>query len=416
MFGESGVDFCVSGWLSACAMRTLDHLPRPGYFGEFGGRYVPETLMPPLQEVEEAVKKILPSREYRETLRGLLEEYCGRETPITHCKRLSQELGFDLYLKREDLLHTGAHKINNALGQALLAHMMGKTHVIAETGAGQHGVATATAAAKFGLRCTVFMGAKDVERQAPNVQRMKLLGAKVVPVKSGSCTLKDAINDALRYWISHQGDTLYVFGTAAGPHPFPTLVRELQRVIGDEARAQMLARTGRLPDYVVACVGGGSNAIGMLHPFVQDEEVRLVGVEAGGSGEPGCENSAAINLGRPGVLHGARMMILQNDDGQIDESSSISAGLDYPGVGPEHVHLSKIGRVHYGVAYDHEALEAFQRLSRAEGIIPALESSHALAWVFKQAAHIPAGSQVLVNLSGRGDKDLAHALQYIHLD
>lgn len=416
MFGESGVDFCVSGWLSACAMRTLDHLPRPGYFGEFGGRYVPETLMPPLQEVEEAVKKILPSREYRETLRGLLEEYCGRETPITHCKRLSQELGFDLYLKREDLLHTGAHKINNALGQALLAHMMGKTHVIAETGAGQHGVATATAAAKFGLRCTVFMGAKDVERQAPNVQRMKLLGAKVVPVKSGSCTLKDAINDALRYWISHQGDTLYVFGTAAGPHPFPTLVRELQRVIGDEARAQMLARTGRLPDYVVACVGGGSNAIGMLHPFVQDEEVRLVGVEAGGSGEPGCENSAAINLGRPGVLHGARMMILQNDDGQIDESSSISAGLDYPGVGPEHVHLSKIGRVHYGIAYDHEALEAFQRLSRAEGIIPALESSHALAWVFKQAAHIPAGSQVLVNLSGRGDKDLAHALQYIHLD
>ena len=397
-------------------MKTLPHMLRPGYFGEFGGRYVPETLMPPLLEVEEAVRTILPSREYRERLGRLLEEYCGRETPITHCDRLSQELGFDLYLKREDLLHTGAHKINNALGQTLLAHMMGKTHVIAETGAGQHGVATATAAAKFGLRCTVFMGAKDVERQAPNVQRMKLLGANVVAVKSGSCTLKDAINDALRYWISHQEDTLYVFGTAAGPHPFPTLVRELQKVIGTEARAQMLARIGRLPDYVVACVGGGSNAIGMLHPFVEDEGVKLVGVEAGGTGEPNCENSAAINLGRPGVLHGSRMMILQDADGQIDESSSISAGLDYPGVGPEHVHLHQIGRVHYGVAYDSEALAAFKRLSRAEGIIPALESSHALAWVFKHAADIPAGSQVLVNLSGRGDKDLAHALRHITLD
>lgn len=397
-------------------MKTLPHMSRPGYFGEFGGRYVPETLMPPLQEVEEAMQRILPSREYQEKLRELLVDYCGRETPITHCDRLSHELGFDLYLKREDLLHTGAHKINNALGQALLAHMMGKTHVIAETGAGQHGVATATAAAKFGMRCTVFMGAKDVERQAPNVQRMKLLGARVVPVKNGSCTLKDAINDALRYWISHQEDTLYVFGTAAGPHPFPTLVRELQKVIGTEARAQMLERLGRLPDYVVACVGGGSNAIGMLHPFVGDASVKLVGVEAGGTGEPGCENSAAINLGRPGVLHGARMMILQSDDGQIDESSSISAGLDYPGVGPEHVHLHQIGRVHYGVAYDHEALQAFRRLARAEGIIPALESSHALAWVFGHADEIPAGSQVLVNLSGRGDKDLAHVLQHIHLD
>ena len=398
-------------------MKTpLAHLTRPGYFGDFGGRYVPETLMPPLLEVEEAVKTILPSAAYRDRLKELLAEYCGRETPVTLCERLSAELGFNLYLKREDLLHTGAHKINNALGQALLAHMMGKTHVIAETGAGQHGVATATAAAKFGMRCTVFMGAKDVERQAPNVQRMKLLGAKVVAVESGSRTLKDAINDALRYWISHQGDTLYIFGTAAGPHPFPTLVRELQRVIGDEARAQMLARTGRLPDYVVACVGGGSNAIGMLHPFVEDAAVKLVGVEAGGSGEPGCENSAAINLGRPGVLHGARMMILQDADGQIDESSSISAGLDYPGVGPEHVHLHETGRVHYGIAYDSEALAAFRRLARAEGIIPALESSHALAWVFTHAAEIPAGSNVLVNLSGRGDKDLAHALQYINLD
>lgn len=397
-------------------MKTLSQLTRPGYFGQFGGRYVPETLMPPLLELEEAIGRIMPTEEFRNTLSGLLHDYCGRETPVTFCERLSAELGFNLYLKREDLLHTGAHKINNALGQALLAKMMGKTHVIAETGAGQHGVATATAAAKFGLKCKVFMGAKDVERQAPNVQRMKLLGTEVVAVQNGSCTLKDAINEALRYWISHQQDTLYVFGTAAGPHPFPTLVRNLQKVIGTEARAQMLARTGRLPDYVVACVGGGSNAIGMLYPFTEDEGVKLVGVEAGGTGEPGCENSAAINLGRPGVLHGELTMLLQDKDGQIDESSSVSAGLDYPGVGPEHVYLHSIGRAHYGIAYDAEALAAFKRLSRAEGIIPALESSHALAWVFSHASEIPAGSNVLVNLSGRGDKDLAHALQYISLD
>lgn len=397
-------------------MNTLENTSRPGYFGPYGGRYVPETLMPPLLELEEAIERIMPTPEYQDTLRKLLCEYCGRETPVTYCDNLSRELGFNLYLKREDLLHTGAHKINNAIGQALLAKMMGKTHVIAETGAGQHGVATATAAAKFGLDCTVFMGAKDVERQAPNVQRMRLLGTKVVAVENGSCTLKDAINEALRYWISHQQDTLYVFGTAAGPHPFPTLVRNLQKVIGTEARAQMLARTGRLPDYVVACVGGGSNAIGMLYPFVGDEGVKLIGVEAGGTGEPGCENSAAINLGRPGVLHGELTMLLQNADGQIDESSSISAGLDYPGVGPEHVYLHSIGRAHYGIAYDHEALAAFKRLSRAEGIIPALESSHALAWVFSHAAEIPAGSNVIVNLSGRGDKDLAHALHHINLD
>ncbi|MGN0836021.1 MAG: tryptophan synthase subunit beta [Akkermansia sp.] len=397
-------------------MQTLDHLTRPGYFGAYGGRYVPEILMPPLTELEEAIADIMPSAAFRERYEELLHDYCGRETPLTLCDNLSRELGFELYLKREDLLHTGAHKINNAIGQALLAKMMGKTHVIAETGAGQHGVATATAAAKFGLRCTVFMGAKDVERQAPNVQRMKLMGATVVPVRNGSCTLKDAINEALRYWISHQHDTLYVFGTAAGPHPFPTLVRELQKVIGTEARRQMLDRTGQLPDYVVAAVGGGSNAIGMLYPFVPDSAVKLIGVEAGGTGEPGCENSAAINLGRPGILHGEYTMLLQDADGQIEESSSISAGLDYPGVGPEHVYLHSIGRVHYGVAYDREALEAFERLSRSEGIIPALESSHALAWVFSHAAEIPAGSRVLVNLSGRGDKDLAHALHYITLD
>ena len=397
-------------------MQSLNHLTRPGYFGAYGGRYVPEILMPPLTELEAAIADIMPSAVFRKRYEELLHDYCGRETPLTRCDNLSRELGFELYLKREDLLHTGAHKINNAIGQALLAKLMGKTHVIAETGAGQHGVATATAAAKFGLRCTVFMGAKDVERQAPNVQRMKLMGATVVPVRNGSCTLKDAINEALRYWISHQHDTLYVFGTAAGPHPFPTLVRELQKVIGTEARQQMLDHTGQLPDYVVAAVGGGSNAIGMLYPFVPDSAVKLIGVEAGGTGEPGCENSAAINLGRPGILHGEYTMLLQDDDGQIEESSSISAGLDYPGVGPEHVYLHSIGRVHYGIAYDREALEAFQRLSRSEGIIPALESSHALAWVFSHAADIPAGSRVLVNLSGRGDKDLAHALHYITLD
>lgn len=397
-------------------MNMLKNVTRPGYFGEYGGRYIPETLMPPLLELEEAIDRLMPTSEYQNALHGLLAEYCGRETPVTYCGNLSRELGFGLYLKREDLLHTGAHKINNAIGQALLAKMMGKTHVIAETGAGQHGVATATAAAKFGLGCTVFMGAKDVGRQAPNVQRMKLLGATVVPVQNGSCTLKDAINEALRHWISHQDSTLYVFGTAAGPHPFPTLVRNLQKVIGEEARAQMLARTGRLPDYVVACVGGGSNAIGMLYPFVNDAGVKLIGVEAGGTGEPGCEHSAAINLGTPGVLHGELTMLLQDKNGQIEESSSVSAGLDYPGVGPEHAYLHSIGRAHYGIAYDREALDAFQRLSRAEGIIPALESSHALAWVFSHAAEIPAGSNVIVNLSGRGDKDLAHALQYINLD
>lgn len=397
-------------------MKTLEHTPRPGYFGPYGGRYVPETLMPPLLELEIAYEGIMNSPQYRETLDELLRDYCGRRTPITLCDNLSRELGFRLFLKREDLLHTGAHKINNAIGQTLLAKMMGKTHVIAETGAGQHGVATATAAAKFGLRCTVFMGAKDAERQAPNVQRMKLLGARVIAVQNGSCTLKDAINEALRYWISHQHDTLYVFGTAAGPHPFPTIVRNLQSVIGRESIEQMKQQTGKLPDYVVACVGGGSNAIGMLHPFVPYDHVKLIGVEAGGTGEPGCEHSAAINLGKPGVLHGELTYLLQDEDGQILESSSISAGLDYPGVGPEHVYLHSIGRVHYGIAYDAEALSAFTRLSRTEGIIPALESSHALAWVFKHAADIPAGSDVLVNLSGRGDKDLAHALHYIPLD
>lgn len=397
-------------------MKTLDNMPRPGYFGKFGGRYVAEVLLPPLLELEKAVEEILPSAAFQSTYQDLLHNYCGRETPLTLCENLSRELGFDLYLKREDLLHTGAHKINNAIGQALLAKMMGKKRIIAETGAGQHGVATATAAAKFGLECVIFMGAKDIERQAPNVQRMKLLGATVQPVSYGTGTLKAAINQALRHWITCAEDTLYVFGTAAGPHPFPLLVRDLQKVIGTEARRQMIERTGQLPDYAVAAVGGGSNAIGLLYPFIGDEQVKLIGVEAGGTGAPDCMNSCAINYGRPGVVHGEHTFILQDENGQIDDSSSISAGLDYPGVGPEHAYLHDIGRAHYGIAYDQQALDAFQRLSRSEGIIPALESSHALAWVFNHADEIPAGSKVLVNLSGRGDKDLDHALQFINLD
>ncbi|WP_300925534.1 tryptophan synthase subunit beta, partial [uncultured Desulfovibrio sp.] len=312
----------------------------------------------------------------------------------------------DLWLKREDLLHTGAHKINNTLGQALLARRMGKRALIAETGAGQHGVATAAAAARLGLDCTVYMGAEDVERQSANVRRMRLLGAEVHAVESGSRTLKDAINAALREWIARQEDTHYCFGTAAGPHPFPLLVREFQSVIGRETRAQMLGHAGRLPSAVVACVGGGSNAIGMFHPFVADAGVRLVGVEAGGSGEPGCLNCASINRGRPGVLHGSRSLLLQTEDGQIEPSGSISAGLDYPGVGPEHAFLRQTGRARYDIITDAEALDALGRLCRAEGILPALESSHALAWVFAHAGEFAPGDQVVVNLSGRGDKDM----------
>lgn len=376
------------------------------YFGKFGGQFVPESLMPLLRELEEAMQSIMTSDAYKNTLADLLKNYAGRETPLTFCPNLSEKLGFRLWLKREDLLHTGAHKINNALGQALLAKMMGKKHLIAETGAGQHGVATATAAARLNMSCTIFMGAEDVERQSMNVMRMKLLGADIHPVESGSRTLKDAINETLRYWISHQENSMYCFGTAAGPHPFPTLVKQLQSVIGREARAQILERAGKLPDIVVACVGGGSNAIGMLAPFVDDESVKLVGVEAGGTGEPGCYNSAPINLGKPGVLHGHLTMLLQTEDGQIQPSHSVSAGLDYPGVGPEHAHLAETGRAHYGLVCDASALNAFKTLCLEEGIIPALESSHALAWVLDHAGEIPAGNDVIVNLSGRGDKDL----------
>lgn len=386
---------------------------KKGYFGEFGGCFVPELLMPPLRELEDAMQTIMPSPAFRDELDDLLRNFAGRETPLTYCPTLSERLGFSLWLKREDLLHTGAHKVNNTLGQALLAKHMGKTALVAETGAGQHGVATAAAAARLGLECLIFMGAEDVDRQSSNVRRMKLLGAEVRPVQSGTRTLKDAINEALRYWIAAQETTHYCFGTAAGPHPFPTLVRDLQSVIGRETRAQMLEKTGELPDVVVAAVGGGSNAIGMFHPFVEDASVRIVGVEAAGTGEPGCYNSAPLNLGTPGVLHGQYTMLLQTGDGQIEPSHSVSAGLDYPGVGPEHAYLHATGRVRYGLANDAEALNAFQTLCHTEGILPALESSHALAWVLEHPGELPQGGNVVVNLSGRGDKDMDIVEKYL---
>ena len=379
---------------------------KKGYYGEFGGQFVPELLMPPLLELEEAMRTIVPSASFQSELKALLADYVGRPSPLYRCPNLSQELGFDLWLKREDLNHTGAHKINNTMGQGLLTKYMGKKVLLAETGAGQHGVATATAAAMLGLDCIVYMGAEDVVRQSHNVRRMKLLGAEVVPIESGTKTLKDAINAALRYWIAEQNTTHYCFGTAAGPHPFPLLVREFQAIISLEARAQCLDKMGRLPDYVVACVGGGSNAIGMFHHFVPDASVKLIGVEAGGTGEPGCYHSAPISLGTPGVLHGMRTMLLQTTEGQIQPSHSVSAGLDYPGVGPEHAALGASGRVRYDVAVDSQALAAFEALCRREGIIPALESCHAVAWALNPASDIPKGSQVVVCLSGRGDKDL----------
>lgn len=377
-----------------------------GYFGVFGGAFVPELLVPSLRELEQAMNEIMPQETFRRELHLLLCEYAGRQTPLTFCPTLSEKLGIRLWLKREDLLHTGAHKINNTLGQALLAKYMGKTALVAETGAGQHGVATAAAAARLGMECAIYMGAEDVERQQSNVRRMRLLGAKVIPVESGTRTLKDAINEALRYWIAAQTTTHYCFGTAAGPHPFPTLVRDLQSVIGREVRAQMLERTGHLPHAVVACVGGGSNAIGLFYPLLEEQSIRIIGVEAAGTGEPGCYNSAPLNLGSPGVLHGNRTMLLQNADGQILPSHSISAGLDYPGVGPEHAYLHATGRVTYGMATDKQALNAFRTLCRTEGILPALESSHALAWVLEHTDAFPANADVVVNLSGRGDKDM----------
>jgi tryptophan synthase beta chain len=385
-----------------------------GYFGEYGGRFVPELLMPPLLELEKAFDEIVPGAEFRKQFADILRDYVGRPSALFRCPNLSAELGFDLWLKREDLNHSGAHKINNTVGQALLAKHMGKSVIMAETGAGQHGVATATAAALLNLECIVFMGSTDVARQEHNVKRMRLLGAEVVPVESGTKTLKDAINAALRYWIAHQGDTHYCMGTAAGAHPFPVMVREFQAIISREAKVQFQERIGRLPDYVVACVGGGSNAIGMFHEFVPHREVRLIGVEAAGAGLPGCTNSAPLSLGNPGVLHGMMSLLLQTADGQILPSHSIAPGLDYPSVGPEHAHLKKTGRATYVMVNDTRAQEAFLTLTRKEGIIPALESSHALAWVLGNGQTIAKGSQVCVCLSGRGDKDMGIIEEYLN--
>ncbi len=378
-----------------------------GHFGGFGGRYVSETLMPALLELETAYSRIRRDPGFKRELREMLSEYVGRPTPLTHASRLSDELGgAQIWLKREDLCHTGAHKINNTLGQILIANRMGKKRIIAETGAGQHGVASATAAAKFGLECEVFMGAEDVRRQALNVFRMKLLGAKVRVVESGSKTLKDAMNEALRDWISNVESTYYLIGSAAGPHPYPMLVRDLQSVIGREARAQMRKRTGRDPDAVIACVGGGSNAIGIFHPFLEVPGVRLVGVEAAGHGVPTGSHAATLSAGTCGILHGARSYLLQDELGQVREAHSISAGLDYPGVGPEHSWLRESGLATYETATDDEALEALDRLSRTEGIIPALETAHAIACAIRLAPTMPRSAILLVNLSGRGDKDM----------
>jgi tryptophan synthase beta chain len=377
-------------------------------FGRYGGRYVPETLMPALSGLEQAWLDAREDPGFRAELDDLLATYVGRPTPLYHAQRLSERVGGEVFLKREDLLHTGAHKINNALGQALLAKRMGKRRVIAETGAGQHGVATATACALLGQECVVYMGTEDMRRQRPNVERMGLLGARVEPVETGARTLKEAVSAAIRDWVANVETTHYVIGSAVGPAPYPALVRDLQRVIGDEGRAQMLDRTGALPARVVACVGGGSNSIGTFAAFTADEGVDLVGVEAGGEGLEGFRHGASLVAGREGVLHGAFSSILQDEDGQIIEAHSVSAGLDYPGVGPEHAYLRDTGRVRYVAVTDVAALRAFRELSRLEGIIPALEPAHAIAWVLEERA--PARGATLVTLSGRGDKDLAEVL------
>jgi tryptophan synthase beta chain len=377
-----------------------------GRFGAYGGRYVPETLIAALDELAEAYPRISGSPAFRQELDDLLRTYAGRPTPLTFARRMTADCGgARVYLKREDLAHTGAHKINNVLGQGLVARHMGKPRVIAETGAGQHGVATATACALLDLECQVYMGEEDVKRQALNVFRMELLGASVTPVSSGSRTLKDAINEAMRDWVTNVRTTYYLIGSVMGPHPYPLLVRNFQRVIGLETREQILAAEGRLPDVLVACVGGGSNAIGIFHPFVEDAGVRLVGVEAAGEGLESGRHGAALSAGVPGVMHGQRTLVLSDDDGQIFPAHSISAGLDYPGVGPEHAYLRDSGRAEYHTATDAEALDSFQYLSRIEGIIPALESAHAIAEARKLAAALPRDAILVVNLSGRGDKD-----------
>ncbi|MEM6846665.1 MAG: tryptophan synthase subunit beta [Pseudomonadota bacterium] len=378
-----------------------------GRFGIFGGRFVAETLMPLILSLEEAYDAARNDPAFAVELAGLGKNYIGRPSPLYFAERLTAELGgAQIWFKRDELNHTGSHKINNCIGQILLAKRMGKTRIIAETGAGQHGVATATVCARFGLPCVVYMGAKDVERQAPNVFRMKLLGAKVVPVTAGAGTLKDAMNEALRDWVASVENTYYLIGTAAGPHPYPRMVRDFQSVIGTEARAQMLEQAGKLPDLVAACVGGGSNAIGLFHPFLDDPSVDIVGIEAGGKGLEGDEHCASLTAGQPGVLHGNRTYLLQDADGQILEGHSISAGLDYPGIGPEHAWLKETGRVRYVPVGDADALDGFQLLARTEGILPALEPAHALAHIAKIAPGMPPDSTILMNLCGRGDKDV----------
>jgi len=385
-----------------------------GRFGQFGGRYVPETLMNALNELEEAYQKYSQDPEFQAELRYLLDKYSGRPTSLYYAERLSKHLGgAKIYLKREDLNHTGAHKINNTLGQGLLAKRMGKTKIIAETGAGQHGVASATVAALLGLECKVFMGEEDTKRQQLNVFRMQLLGAEVVPVMSGTRTLKDACNETLRYWVSNVDDTYYILGSVTGPHPYPMIVRDFQRIIGDEAREQMLKEEGRLPDYVVAAVGGGSNAIGIFYPFVEDESVKLIGVEAAGKGVDTEEHAATMTKGRHGVFQGSLSYVLQDEYGQVQPAHSISAGLDYPGIGPEHAYLKDSGRAQYVPITDAEALEALQLLSRTEGIIPALESAHAIAQTIKLAPTLHEDEIVVVSLSGRGDKDVEAIMGYL---
>jgi tryptophan synthase beta chain len=387
---------------------------RNGHFGIYGGRFVPETLMPALYELEEAFQKTWNDDAFNQERCNLLKDYVGRPTPLYLAERWSEELGgAKIYLKREDLTHTGAHKINNTIGQVLLAKHMGKKRVIAETGAGQHGVATATACALMGLECIVYMGEEDTVRQRLNVFRMKLLGATVIPVTSGSQTLKDAMNEAIRDWVTNVRTTFYVIGTVAGPHPYPKMVREYQAIIGEEAKKQLMEKEGRLPDYLVACVGGGSNALGLFHPFFEDNDVKFVGVEAAGYGIESGKHAAPLCAGEPGVLHGNLSYLIQKDDGQISPVHSISAGLDYPGVGPEHSYYKDIGRAEYCSITDQEALDAFVELSRFEGIIPALESSHAVAQVKKLAPTLDKNQIIIMNLSGRGDKDVEAASKYL---
>lgn len=396
---------------------TLQNQPdENGHFGIFGGRYVAETLMPLILDVEKAYSLAKDDPSFLADFNRLNRDYIGRPSPLYFAQKTTEILGgAKIYFKRDELNHTGSHKINNCIGQILLARRMGKTRIIAETGAGQHGVATATVCALFGMPCTIFMGATDIERQKPNVFRMKLLGADVRAVTAGAGTLKDAMNEALRHWVAHVHDTYYIIGTAAGPHPYPMMVRDFQSIIGTETKEQILDREGRLPDACVACIGGGSNAIGLFYPFIDDQTVRLIGVEAGGHGVHTKEHAASLTGGRPGVLHGNRTYLLQNEDGQIEEGHSISAGLDYPGIGPEHSWLHETGRAEYVSVTDNEALDAFQKLSRYEGIIPALEPSHAFAHILKIAGNMGKDQIIVMNLCGRGDKDVPRVAELLKL-